>query len=196
MPTGVMFETVQNKIADRLRRSRAIRAAARFARREDGATAIEFGFVALPFLALTFAILQTALIFFATQELEAAVATAARLVMTGQAQTAGYSQADFKNQVCTQLNAMSLFNCSSGVYVDVKSYSTFAQVNTAQPITNNQLDTSNFTYSPGGPGDIVVVSLYYQWPVYVSLLGDNLGNLGSTQRLLVATSAFRNEPYN
>jgi Flp pilus assembly protein TadG len=195
MPTGVMFETIRCKITDRLRRSRAVRAAANFARQEGGATAVEFGFVALPFLALTFAILQTALIFLAGQTLEAAVANAARLIMTGQAQTAGYSQADFKTQVCTQLSVTSMINCSIGVYVDVKSYTAFSQVSTAQPITNNQLNTSNMTYSPGGPGDIVVVSLYYQWPVYISLLGDNLSNLSGSQRLLVATSAFRNEPY-
>jgi len=41
----------------------------------------------------------------------------------------------------------------------------------------------------------VVVTLYYQWPIYVSLLGSNLANLSSGSRLLVATSVFRNEPY-
>jgi Flp pilus assembly protein TadG len=195
MPMGVMFKAVRHRVANRLRGSKALRAAALFARCEEGATAIEFGFVALPFLALTFAILQTALIFFAGQELEAAAANAARLVMTGQAQTAGYSQSDFKNAICTELSSLSLFNCSSGVFVNVQSYPSFAQVSPVQPITNNQLDSSKLTYSPGGPGDIVLVSLYYSWPVYVSLLGDNLGNLGSSQRLLVATAAFRNEPY-
>jgi hypothetical protein len=50
-------------------------------------------------------------------------------------------------------------------------------------------------YQPGGPGDVVVVSLYYQWPIYVSLLSNNLGNQAGNKRLLVATAAFRNEPY-
>ena len=35
----------------------------------------------------------------------------------------------------------------------------------------------------------------YQWPVYASLLGLNLSNIGSNKRLLMATAAFRNEPY-
>ena len=52
------------------------------------------------------------------------------------------------------------------------------------------------SYTPGNPGDIVVVTLYYQWPIYVSMLGDNLANLNGNKRLLVATSVFRNEPYN
>ena len=50
-------------------------------------------------------------------------------------------------------------------------------------------------YTPGGPGDIVVVTLYYQWPIYVSLLSNNLSNLSGNNRLLVATAVFRNEPY-
>ena len=56
-------------------------------------------------------------------------------------------------------------------------------------------DTTSLAYTPGGPGDIVVVRLYYQWPIYVSMFGDNLSNLNGSKRLLVATSVFRNEPY-
>ena len=49
------------------------RLARRFARAQDGAAAVEFALVAAPFLALIFAILETALVFFAGQTLEAAV---------------------------------------------------------------------------------------------------------------------------
>ena len=55
---------------------------------------------------------------------------------------------------------------------------------------------NNFSYQPGGPGDIVVVRLFYQYPVYVSLLGFNLSNVNVGKRLLAATAAFRNEPYS
>jgi hypothetical protein len=50
-------------------------------------------------------------------------------------------------------------------------------------------------YSPGGPGDIVVVRLFYQWPLFVTGLGYNIANLAGSQRLLVASAAFRNEPF-
>ena len=114
--------------------------------------------------------------------------------MTGQAQTAGYSADDFKTAVCNRL-AGGLFDCANGVTVDVKTYSSFSSINTAPPITNGKFDTTNMAYTPGGPGDIVVVRLYYQWPIYVSMFSDNLSNLSGNQRLLVATSVFRNEPY-
>ena len=88
-----------------------------------------------------------------------------------------------------------MFDCANGVYVDVKTYTSFAAVNTTSPIVNGQFDTTKMAYKPGGPGSIVVVTLYYQWPIYVSMLGDNLSNLNGGNRLLVATSVFRNEPY-
>ena len=61
--------------------------------------------------------------------------------------------------------------------------------------SNGNLQTGNFGYQPGGPGDIVVVRLMYEWPIYVSLLGFSLSDLSGGKRLIMATAAFRNEPY-
>ena len=140
---------------------------------------------------MVFAIMETAIVFFAGQALETAAADSARLIMTGQAQSSGYNQAAFKNAVCAKIYG--LFDCAGGLIVDVKNYSSFASIDTSKPITNG---VANLTagYSPGGPGDIVVVRLMYQWPVYVSLLGLNLSDNGNN-RLLMSTVAFRNEPY-
>jgi Flp pilus assembly protein TadG len=188
-----MNKTIRRKIATCIHRLLPSRLARRFVRQQDGAAAVEFALVALPFLALTFAILETALVFFAGQTLETAVTDSGRLIMTGQAQTAGYSKDDFKNQVCAHIYG--LFDCANGIYVDVKTYTSFAAISNPPPITDGEFDSSKLNYTPGGVGDIVVVTIYYQWPIYVSLLGNNLANLGN-KRLLVATSVFRNEPYN
>jgi len=174
----------------RLFPSRLVR---RFVHHQEGAAAVEFGMVALPFLGLTFAILETALVFFAGQTLETAVADSSRLIMTGQAQSQGWSKDDFKTAVCSHIYG--LFDCANGVYVDVKTYASFSAITSNPPITNGQLDPTKVNYSPGDVGNIEVVTLYYQWPIYVSLLGNNLSNVGNT-RLLVATAVFRNEPYH
>jgi Flp pilus assembly protein TadG len=169
-------------------------AARRFIRQQDGATAVEFAMVAAPFLAMVFAIIETALVFFAGQALETAGADSARLIMTGQAQTLGYDQAKFKQAVCAKIYG--LFDCTNGLYVDVQNYTTFSSINTAKPVDGNgNLQTNSFGYQPGGPGSIVVVRLMYQWPVYVSLLGLNLADSAGSKRLLMSTVAFRNEPY-
>jgi Flp pilus assembly protein TadG len=176
------------------KRAAACAAARRFIRQQDGATTVEFAMVAAPFLALVFAIMETAVVFFAGQALETAGADSARLIMTGQAQTQGFDQAAFKQAVCGKIYG--LFNCAGGLYVDVKNYSSFAAISTGKPIdANGNLQTGTFGYAPGGPGDIVVVRLMYQWPVYVSLLGLNLADSAGSKRLLMSTIAFRNEPY-
>jgi len=191
--TVAMWDATRSRFAARVRRLMP-RIARRFVRKQDGAAAVEFALVATPFLALTFAILETAFVFFAGQTLEAATADAARLIMTGQAQSAGYTAADFKNQVCARIYG--LFDCQSGITVNVQTYTSFSSVNTALPISNGQFNTANMGYSPGTePGDITVVQLYYQWPVYVSMLSNNLSNVSGNKRLLAATAVFRVEPY-
>ena len=62
--------------------------------------------------------------------------------MTGQAQNAGYDQGKFKEAVCGKIYG--LFNCNAGLWVDVKSYPTFASIPTSKPITNGNFDTNNF----------------------------------------------------
>jgi hypothetical protein len=41
----------------------------------------------------------------------------------------------------------------------------------------------------------VVVRLFYQYPVYVALMGYNLADISGGYRLISATAAFRNEPF-
>ncbi len=189
-----MLENRRTKLAISMKRLIRIVSPRRFLRRQDGAVAVEFALVMLPFLAIMFAIMETALVFFAGQTLETAVADSARLIMTGQAQSQSLTADTFKNAVCTRIYG--LFNCSSGVYVDVRTYTSFASVSMAQPVDANGNLVNNFQYQPGGPGDIVVVRLFYQWPIKVSLLGLNLSNMSGGNRLVVATAAFKNEPYN
>lgn len=162
------------------------------AAREDGSAAVEFGMVAMPFLALVFAIIETSLVFFGNQVLETAASESARLIMTGQAQTMGLNKDTFKDQVCAKIYG--LFDCQKGVYVDVQTFASFGSVNMKNPVdSSGKLDTSSFKYSPGGPGEIVVVRLVYQWPIVVSMLG--LSNMADNNRLMMATAAFQNEPY-
>jgi Flp pilus assembly protein TadG len=190
---SVMLQFMKAEFARRAVRLKAVRAVRRLVRRQDGAVAVEFGLVAAPFLALVFAIMETALVFFSGQALETAVADSARLIMTGQAQSQGFSQSAFKNAVCQKIYG--LFDCQNGVYVDVKTYTSFNNITMSNPVDANGNFVDNFQFQPGGPSDIVIVRLFYQWPVYVSLLGFTMNNMAGNKRLLVATAAFRNEPY-
>ena len=191
---GEVLDRLRAQVNAQVKRPLAWIAARRIVRDQGGATTVEFAMVAAPFLAMVFAIMETALVFFAGQTLETAGAESARLIMTGQAQTQGFDQAKFKQAVCARIYG--LFDCAGGLYVDVKNYSSFAAVNNAKPLdSSGNLQTASFGYAPGGPCQIVVVRLMYQWPVYVSLLGLNLADSAGSKRLLISTTAFRNEPY-
>lgn len=182
-------------LSARVRRAFRLLAASalrRFVRQERATSSIEFAMLAAPFFAVTVGVIQTAMVFFASQSLETAAAVAGRLIMTGQAQIQGWTAAQFKQQVCNQVQA--IFNCSSGVYIDVESYSSFAAVNLGLPITNGVFNSSSLSYNPGGPGDVVVVRLYYQYPLYYNVPG--LSNLTGNMDLFAATAVFQNEPYS
>ncbi len=67
----------------------------------------------------------------------------------------------------------------------------------AKPVDPNTglLDTTGFTFQPGVAGDIVVVRFVYKWPTFVRTFGLNVSDLSDGYRLLMATAAFRNEPF-
>jgi Flp pilus assembly protein TadG len=165
----------------------------RFRRNRQGSAAIEFALVAPIFFGLLFAIIEMALVFFASQVLETVTQDSARMILTGQAQNASYTQAQFKNLVCSKLTVM--FDCVNGISIDVQSYTAFANANIVDPIDSSKHFVAPNNYLPGGPGDVVVVRLFYKWPLFVTGLGFNMSNLSGSQRLLTATAAFQNEPY-
>ncbi len=169
--------------------------ARRLKRDESGAVAMEFGFVAFPFFLLLFSIIEVSMAFFANQILDNAVSDAARMIRTGQAQAQGFSETEFKNQICTKL--MGLFDCTGGkLQVDVKTFNSFADVAIPNPIDDqNNANYDDFGYDHGGPETIIVARVYYEWPLFTNFLQTGLGNLANGDRLLAAVSTFRNEPF-
>lgn len=167
----------------------------RFGRKQDGAAAVEFAIVAVPFLAMLFAIIELALVFWAGQVLETAVHDTSRLVMTGQAQKQNFDKARFQTELCARV--LGLFNCNTGMIIDVRTSGAFASANLSKPTfkSNGQVDDTGFQYQTGGPGDIVVVRVMYEWPLIMRTFGLDLADTPSGKRLLMSAVAFRNEPY-
>jgi Flp pilus assembly protein TadG len=164
------------------------------ARKDDrGAAALEFAILAAPLIAIILAALQTSIIFFYDQALQTATERAARQLMTGSAQTQNLTQSQFKNVVC---GYATVFTCS-GLMVDVQSASSFTAINTnpLTPTYNNGNVTNTWSYNTGGAGDIVIMRVMYDWPVFGGPLSLNLANQPNGTYLLVATAVFKNEPY-
>jgi len=171
-----------------------------FVRDRKGATVVEFALIATPFFAILAALIQTFLLFFAQSVLENVVRQSARQIMTGQVQAAdaGLTQAAaataFKNIVCANANV--LFTCSS-LMVDVQVANNWSSANVAMPTLtydSNGNVTNIWQFNPGTAGDIVVVRVMYLWPIFFGPIAFNMANQANGSRLIMASSAFQNEP--
>jgi Flp pilus assembly protein TadG len=167
---------------------------AKFLRRRSGSAAIEFALVAAPTIALALAILQIGIVYFVEEALETTVEESSRLVLTGQAQSEGLTQTQFAQALCNK--SPGVFTCANFM-INLQPATSFATANTATPTLTYDANgnvTNTWQYNPGNPGDIMVMEVMYQWPVFLGPLGFNLSNLPNGTRLLMSTAVFRNEP--
>lgn len=158
----------------------------------SGATAVEFGIVAAPFFALMLALIEVSLVFFANFTLENAVDQAGRLIRTGQAQQQGFSEDQFKQSVCQ--NVTGVYDCIGGLKIDVQKFDSFGGIDMSDPLDANGELRDDFSFDPGNAGDVIVVRAFYEWNLIANFPG-GLGNMPGGGRLLVATTTFRNEPF-
>jgi Flp pilus assembly protein TadG len=187
----------------------------RFFKEKSGTSSIEFAILALPFMVVVFASIETFIAFTGEQLLANATETMARKVRTGEITfginaATDMSQEQFRKAFCEEISI--IMTCSpteatnpSKLFLDVRSFADFSQIPAAVPRVgggaNSDLDTSGFKYAPGGPTTINIVRAYYRWEVMTDLVRPYITNLrpaGSSMPndyLMVSTAAFRNETY-
>lgn len=164
------------------------------ARAQSGSAMIEFALIAPVFFLLLFAIMEVGIIFFAQSTLQHGAEDVARMVRTGQAQSAQLSQSVMKTKLCASIAP--LIPCDGNLYLDVQAFSSFGMVQFTPPLdgTGNMKPMSN--YKLGNACDVVLVRAFYAWPVYTPLLTPFLKNMSSDKHLIYAAAAFRNEPFD
>lgn len=166
----------------------------RFRRAKKGATAVEFAFIAGPFLLLLFALVEISLVFFASTALEHAGSTVARKIRTGELQADGATSARFITEVCAEMNA--IIPCGNNVSIDVRTFADFDNVSSSNPINaDGGLDSQSLQFNPGISGDIVLVRIFYTWKLNTPIIGAAFANMDNNQRLIIASVVFRNEPF-
>ena len=176
-------------LASRLRRKFAVWAAER-----RGATAVEFALIAAPFFFIVFGLMEVCLIFIMSTVLEHAVSEASREIRTGQAQEAGFSEADFRNSVCGGM--FGLMGCDSNLHIDVKRLSSFGSADLTSPVDGDgNFDDGDFDFQPGSANEIVAVRVYYEWTLMTPIMSAPLANMANGKHLIQASAVFRNEPF-
>ena len=158
-----------------------------------GVTALEFALLAPVFMMLFFVLLETGIIFITQAMLQNAVNDAALLIRTGQVQNLGMSQSQFRDAMCQ--HATGLIACDN-LLIDVQAFQNFSDAQYQSPLaTNGTLNPDLSNFRPGNPGEVVLVRALYSWQVVTPLLTPFLANMADGKRLLVATTAFRNETF-
>jgi Flp pilus assembly protein TadG len=188
----------------------------RFLRSRDGAAAIEFAILAIPYFLIVFAIIETFVAYTAEQLVGNAVDTMARKLRTGNiTNIVGHSnykdRTEFRQAFCDEISI--LIKCSETeaatpdkLWLDVRSFASFAAIPTKVPRTPanspyGELDTSSMAYAPGGPKTTNMVRAYYKWDIITDLIRPYISNVrpadGSRPSyfLIVETAAFQNEDY-
>ena len=166
----------------------------RYRKSDSGVTAIEFAIVAPPFLALMLAIFEVGIMLFSEYVIEHGVAKAARMIRTGEVQTANMTVTEFKALVCGNLSGY--LDCETNLKVDVRKFVDFDAVSLPPPLGADGEFSEGIggTYEPGAPYEVVVVRVYYAWSLFMPGMS-HMSNMSDGRRLLAAGAAFRNEPF-
>ena len=193
-----------------IERFRKVRARMR-ADAEKGSAAIEFAFIAPVFFVLLMGTFEAAIMFFSQTVLQNAMNDMGRMIRTGQVNcynkngddcASDMSQAQFRTLFCAKVSAM--IPCSGNLQIDVAKFDDYGGV--SRPPLTKDAGTGLMTLDPNDPTlnryqtglacEVVLARAFYAAPVITPGLSWFLINVSGNRHLVVAATAFRNEPYN
>ncbi len=170
------------------------------------ATAVEFALILPLLLLFIVGTIETAIVLFIGSSIEAAVMEASRFGITGN--EPGVSRADRVLEIVAE-RTYGLLDMDQ-VHMDTLVYQSFADIGQPEPFTdgngnhvydagesfvdvngNGQWDPDMGAAGLGGPSDVVVYRLSYDWGIVTPLMREIMGET-VTQ---VSSIAVRNEPF-
>jgi Flp pilus assembly protein TadG len=161
---------------------------------ESGMATVEFGLIGVAYLMMILGALEISYAVFLQVVLDNAARDSARQIRTGQVQIASNPQTTFSTLLCDDVSW--LIPCSSLLY-QVQSFWQWSEAQTglSSALTRNTDGSLNSAgFSAGSPGEIVIVTVTYNYGFFTpwmrTLLG---GSYGAT--LLTSTVVFQNEPF-
>jgi hypothetical protein len=169
-------------------------------RNESGSAAIEFAFVAMPFLLFVLGTIGMGLYFLAGTSLEYGAEYAARKIRTGQAEKGEnggtpMKVSRFRELVCEGAGAAIDCNKMTVHVSSAKEWSGITPPSCSDAPTGS--DNEQISKYSGTAGDVVLVTLCYRWDMAKNFkfikLGSGPGGTGDT--IIQASTAFKNEPY-
>ncbi len=174
---------------------------------KDGATAIEFAILGIPFTALLFGIVEISVLFFMSSTVNHAMAEVSREIRTGEFQGTGGGADEFKAAICS---AMSTVGHCDNLRVDVISSATGRFSNLILPVSPTTCTGTPAAieaceaadpvmpadeYNDTNSGEVVIVRVQYVHHLSVPNALTRLANAAGNTHVITATTAFKNEPF-
>lgn len=201
---------------ERAKRQRRPGPLLRLRRDREGAAALEFAILAVPFMLLMFATFETFFAFSGEQLMANAVETMGRKIRTGeitfgQGKSTDVTEAEFRQMFCDEIAILGMCSETEAttpekLYLDVRQFASFADMPREVPKVStaefSDLDTSDFAFSPGGANSKNMLRAYYRWQIMTDLMRPYITNIRPTNKpvptdfLIVQTSTFENEDYD
>lgn len=185
----------------------------KFYKREDGATAIEFAILALPFFTLLFGIMELAVVFFVQSNVQNATFEISRRIRTGEFSG---TENQMKNAICREMtpgiSGQELTDCREKLEVKVRMMGDFSKATAfaPPPPASSGPPPPNVQTTVGG--DTVLVEVLYEHTLALPGKLTRLSNSSKTKqsstqlnkdgsrktlniREIKIVTAFRNEPF-
>lgn len=177
----------------------------------SGVTALEFAFAAPVIVLIVAGIVELSMVMFVSTLSEGALREASRFSITGFV-PAGMTREQRILQIISD-HTIGLVDMSKAT-ITYKVYPSFGDIGKPEPYTDN--NPANGSYDPGepfqdingngqwdsdmgaaglgGPGDVVLYTIRFDWPLLTPLLAPVIGSNGKIA--LKSSVAVRNEPFD
>lgn len=162
-------------------------------RDKRGTAAVEFALIGFPCIFLIVGIVEMAVMFTAQSVLHESAFTASRMIRTGQLQQSpgGGQESMFRTAVCDF--AALMIPCNA-IQFQVQQVPSFGDAEDMPPRFDDDGNLQDTGFDPGGPEDVVLIRIAYNYPVKTPLMQPLLANKGA-YRTLFTTIVMRTEPY-
>lgn len=167
----------------------------RYRHGQDGATAVEFAIVGVPFVFTLVGLIEVSLMYAANSLLQDSTASAARLIRTGQVQQdITDPEAVFHDELCRHASAF--LNCGNVQYEVVTLEGGFGDAEANTPTFDSSGDLVSQGFSPGGVNDVVLVRTVYRYPLMTPFIGPLLADGPGQTKFMISTMVLQTEPYD
>lgn len=161
----------------------------------EGSTAVEFAMLIIPFMYTTFAIIELALFFAATNMLESGVNESARMIRTGQIQEQANPEEAFRTDLCNRLFV--LVDCNEvDIEVVAMPDDDFTSVSDYQPVYDEEGNVVPRPFDPGQSNDVVLIRAIYRYQLITPMFAEIFSREDDNTIPIMSTVVLQTEPYD